>query len=115
MELVFLYLLAIESICFCCGIIIVLQCSKKLANYLNTFHPAFIVENLTAPYRAGDWSVVIQQIRAIKNAYFGTMPDNESDRLRRRMQFYVVLSLSLMGLFIGTLIVSALILIPKRG
>jgi len=115
MELVFLNLLGVESIGFCCGIMCVLRTSKKLANYLNTYYPEFIDKNLSAPYWAGDWSVANQHIRAIRNAYFGPMPDDESRRLQGRMRMYGVLSMSLFVMFIVTLLTSALILIRQTS
>jgi hypothetical protein len=111
MEFLFLYLVAAEAVVFCISILLVNLCSKELASYLSSSHPEFLEKSLSAPYWAGDWSVMSRHIRAIRNAYFGEMPDESSRRLQKKMRFYGVLALFLFLLGIGTFVTSVVILV----
>ena len=117
MEFIFLNLFAAELIALCISILLVNQCSKRLAAYLNSSHREFqfLEKNLSAPYWAGDWTVMSQHFSAIRNAYFAKMPDEASGHLQKKMRLYGALSLFLFVLSVGTFIGSALILIGQKS
>jgi hypothetical protein len=113
-EKLFVYLLGAESIAFCLSILIVIRWSKKLTMHLSAYHQQFLEENLSAPFWAGDSAVMKQHIRAVRNAYFGTMPDSTSAFFQKRMRSYAALSLLLLLLFAVTLIAGAVIFISAK-
>jgi hypothetical protein len=109
MELLFPYLLGAEAIAFYVSVLNVLRSGRQLTGYLNTYHRKFLEETLSAPFWAGDWAVMSQHIRAMRNAYFGAMPDETSNDWQKRMRLHGLLSLGILLLFVGTLILGAII------
>lgn len=114
MEIIYINILGIEALAFAISCLILIQRAQQLTSYLSTTHPRFLEEHLSAPFWAGDRTVMRQHLRAIKNAYFAQMPDEKSEYLQSRMRSYAVVCLSLFLVFAVTLIAGAIFFISMR-
>ena len=103
------FLLGGEALAFCIVALVVVRWGKKLDRHLITAHPKFLKENLSAPFWAGDSGVVRQHIRAIRNAYWGTMPDETSSFYRSKMRRYAAAGIAVLLAFYATIVIAAIV------
>ena len=81
-------ILVFYIICF-----VMIQWNKKLRRHLSSEQPEFYKDKISAPYFAGDDTVLREQLRAIKNTYLATMPDKISAYYQRRLRQLAVIGL----------------------
>ena len=109
------YVLGAEAIAFCVIALIVVHWGKKLDQHLVTNHPKFFEDNLYAPFWAGDWGVVKQHLRALKNTYWGLMPDEASSFYQSQLRRYAKYALFCLMLFFITLIITVAVFLGVRA
>ena len=107
--------LGAELIVFCIIAFVLIHWGKKLDRHLLKNYPKFFEENLAAPFWAGDWNVVKQHLRALKNTYWGIMPDETSSFYQSRLRWYAKLSLISLSVFFITLITVIIVSLVLKG
>ena len=108
-------ILGAEATIFSIIALLVVHWGKKLDRHLLKEYPKFFEENLAAPFWAGDWKVVKQDLRALRNTYWGSMPDETSSFYQSQLRRYAKYALISLLVFFLTLIVVAVISVALKG
>jgi len=105
----FMYAFAGEALVSGLIILFVLQWVTKLHNYVRSHYPDYYEKNLSSPLYAGNQTVFDQQLRALKNTYFGQMPDELSRYYQRRLRRLAIISLVALASAFVTFLVSVIV------
>ena len=107
----FMYAFAAEAVVFGVIILFVLQWVTKLHNSVRSHYPDYYERNLSSPLYAGNKKVFDQQRRAVKNTYFGQMPDELSRYYQRRLRRLAFISFVFLGSAVVTFLVSLIVVL----
>jgi hypothetical protein len=107
-------ILGAEAIIFSIIALLVVRWGKKLDEHLLKEYPKFFEENLSAPFWAGDRQVVKQHLRALRNTYWGSMPDETSSFYQAQLRRYAKYAVISLSIFFMTLVVVFIIAVLLR-
>ena len=100
---------AAQSVVFCGIGLIILRRATKLHTYVKSVHLEYYERNLAAPLYAGNKEIFDMQFRAVKNTYFGPMPDERSRYYQKRLRRVALLSLVVFASALITLLISVIV------